>query len=128
MAMNETTGPEAFGRWLDLTMANRDITGRQVAKAMKVHESAVSRWRKGGGVPTMDTCLRLGKFLDVEPMRLAVTAGLVDGDLVGKSPLPDPEPTAYRAAVKKQIEAIRGLTQKERQALLSAYDEMRPTT
>jgi len=124
----DRTGPEAFGHWLDLTMSNRDIKGRTLARAMKVHESAVSRWRAGNGVPSMDTCLRLGKYLHVEPIRLAVTAGLLDGELAGVQPLPMPEPTAYRAAVKKQIQAIKGLTQRERQRLLDTYDEMRAVT
>lgn len=124
----DRAGPEAFGRWLDLTMANRNIKGRAVAKACKVHESAVSRWRKGNGVPSMDSCLRLAKFLDTEPLRLAVTAGLMDAELAGVEPLPLPEPTAYRKAVKEQILAIKGLTQRERQRLLDTYDEMRAVT
>ena len=70
MAMNETTGPEAFGRWLDLTMANRDITGRQVAKAMKVPASAVRRWRKLGIAPKNGTaCKALAHFLAPETTR-----------------------------------------------------------
>ncbi len=121
----DRTGPEAFGRWLDLTMANRNIKGRTLAKACKVHESAVSRWRAGNGVPSMDSCLRLAKYLDTEPLRLAVTAGLMDAELSGTEPLPMPEPTAYRRAVKQQISAIKGLTQRERQRLLDTYDEMR---
>lgn len=121
----ESTGPEAFGRWLDLTMANREIKGRTLAKACKVHESAVSRWRAGNGVPSMDSCLRLAKYLNIEPLRLAVTAGLMDAELAGVEPLPMPEPTAYRRAVKEQILAIKGLTQRERQRLLDTYDEMR---
>lgn len=122
------TGPEQFGQWLDLTMSNRDIKGRALAKALKVHESAVSRWRAGNGVPSMDSCLRLGKYLNVEPIRLAVTAGLMDGELVGVDPLPLPEPTAQRQAIKDQLAKIRGLTAKERQRLIDAYDEMRVVT
>lgn len=121
----DRTGPDAFGHWLDLTMSNRSIKGRALARALKVNESAVSRWRAGKGVPSMDSCLRLGKFLDVEPIRLAVTAGLIDGELAGVDPLPLPEPTAYRKAVKEQILAIKGLTKRERQKLLDTYDELR---
>lgn len=122
------TGPEAFGRYLDLTMANRGIKGRSLARALRVHESAVSRWRAGNGVPSMDSCLRLGKYLDVEPIRLAVLAGLMDGELIGVEPLPMPEPTAQRRAVREQINKIRGLTKAEREKLISAYDEMRAVT
>lgn len=121
----DRTGPEAFGRWLDLTMANNKIKGRSLARAVKVHESAVSRWRAGSGVPSMDSCLRLAKYLDVQPLRLAVTAGLMDEDMAGMPPLPMPEPTAYREAVKEQIRAIKGLTARERRKLVDAYDEMR---
>lgn len=124
----DRTGPEVFGRWLDLTMSNRGIKGRTLARAVKVHESAVSRWRAGNGVPSMDSCLRLAKFLDTEPLRLAVTAGLMDSELAGVEPLPLPEPTAYRKAVKAQIKAIKGLTERERQKLIDAYDEMRAVT
>lgn len=124
----DRTGPEAFGQWLDLTMSNREIKGRTLAKKLRVHESAVSRWRAGNGAPTMDSCLRLGKFLDVEPIRLAVTAGLVDGSLIGAEPLPMPEPTAQRKAIKAQLAKIRGLTAQERQQLIDAYDDMKAST
>lgn len=125
--MNQT-GPDVFGRWLDLTMSNREIKGRTLARALNVHESAVSRWRAGQGVPSMDSCLRLGQYLDVVPMRLVVTAGLVDAELAGVVPLPMPEPTAHRKAVKDQIKRIRGLTPAERQQLIDVYDDVRTTT
>lgn len=73
----------------------------------------------------MDSCLRLGKFLRVEPIRLAVTAGLMDGTLVGVTPLPMPEPTAHRKAIKDQLAKIRGLTANERQKLIDVYDELK---
>jgi transcriptional regulator with XRE-family HTH domain len=121
----EGTGPETFGRWLDLTMSNRDIKGRELSRKLKVHESAVSRWRAGNGVPSMDSCLRLGKFLNVEPIRLAVTAGLMDGELIGVEPLPMPEATAQRTAIRAQLGRIRGLTNAERDTLMDAYDDMK---
>ena len=119
--MPANTGARTFGRWLDLTMANRGIKGRQLARKLRVHESAVSRWRAGDGVPEMDNCLRLAKFLDVEPIRLAVTAGLMDGGLVSAEPLPMPEPTAQRQMVRDQLAKVRGLTEKERTAILATY-------
>jgi transcriptional regulator with XRE-family HTH domain len=107
-----------------MTMENRGIRATELAKKLKVTDSAVSRWRSGAGLPSMDACLRMAKVLRVEdPMRLAVTAGLVDGDLIGKAPLPLPEPTARRNRVKDQLANIKGLTAKERQHLLDAYDE-----
>lgn len=117
-------GAERFGRWLSLVMENRGISGTAIARHCKVHSSTVSRWRNGQVPPSMDAVVRLAKFLSIEePLRLAVTAGIVDGKLLGYEPLPMPEPTMQRANVKKQINHIRGLSAKERQALLDAYDD-----
>lgn len=107
-----------------MTMANRDIKGRTLAKKLDVHDSAVSRWRSCQGVPTLDTTMKLGRLLDVDPLRLAVTAGHMDGDMIGVKPLPLPEPTAQRLAVKAQLMKVRGLTPQERQRILDLYDQM----
>lgn len=117
-------GTEMFGLWLDLTMANRGIKGRALAKKLHVHDSAVSRWRSGQGTPAMDTLMRLAQTLGVDPIRLAVTAGLLDGQIVTATPLPLPAPTAQRQSVKEQLSKIRGITATEKQRLIQAYDEM----
>lgn len=115
---------DRFAQWLNMTMENKGIRAVSLAKKLNVTDSAVSRWRSGAGVPSMDACLRLAKVLQVaEPMRLAVTAGLIDGELIGFKPLPMPEPTARRKRVKAQLANIKGLTVRERQSLLDAYDE-----
>lgn len=115
---------DRFAQWLNMTMENRGMRAVELAKRLKVTDSAVSRWRSGAGLPSMDACLRMAKIFHLEePMRLAVTAGLVDGELLGIPPLPLPEPTARRNRVKDQLANIKGLTAKERQFLLDAYDE-----
>lgn len=117
------TDADRFAQWLNMTMENRGVRAVTLAKKLKVTDSAVSRWRSGGGLPSMDACLRLAKVFQVEdPMRLAVTAGLVDGELIGKAPLPMPEPTARRKRVKEQLANIKGLTARERQLLIDTYD------
>lgn len=113
-----------FGRWLDLTMANRDIKGRTLARKLHVHDSAVSRWKSGAGVPTLDTTMKLARVMGVDPIRLAITAGHMDGNIVGMDPLPMPEPTAQRALVKDRLSRIPGLTAEEKQHLIQAYDDM----
>lgn len=122
--MEIAPGAELFGRWLDLTMTNRSIKGRTLAKKLDVHDSAVSRWRSGQGAPALDTCMRLAKLLDVDPIQLAVTAGLMDGAIINIDPLSLPEPTAQRMAVKSQLMKIRGLTPTERQQLINLYDDL----
>lgn len=112
-----------FARWLDLTMENREISGRSLAKRIRVHDSAVSRWRSGEQSPSLDTVMRIAKALNVDGIRLAVTAGLIDSEAAGKDPLPLPEPTARRQAIKRQIGRIRGLTDHEKQRLMETYDD-----
>jgi transcriptional regulator with XRE-family HTH domain len=119
-----SSGTDRFAQWLNMSMENRGIRAVDLAKKLKVTDSAVSRWRSGAGLPSMDACLRMAKIFRVDqPMRLAVTAGLVDGKLIGVAELPLPEPTARRNRVKEQLENIKGLTANERQHLLNAYDE-----
>lgn len=114
---------ERFGQWLDLTLMNRGLSGREVARALKVTDGAVSKWRQGVSVPHMDTIVRLARYLDITPpLRLAVTAGLIDGALVELEPLPSPEPTRHRQATRERIERIPFLSEAERQHMLDSYD------
>lgn len=115
---------EVFGRWLDVSMANRHLSGRDVAVKVGVHDSAVSRWRSGKGTPTMEYLTALAELFGVDPLRLAVTAGLVSQKIAGVEPVDMPEPMAQREDVRKSITAIPGLTHGERQALLERYDEL----
>lgn len=113
-----------FGEWLDVTLSNKGIMGRALADRVGVHDSAVSRWRAGQGVPSIDALQRIAEFLDVDPLRLAVTAGQVPEKVAGVEPLTIPEPTARRQAVKRQLGRIRGITESERQHLLVTYEDM----
>lgn len=115
---------DRFAQWLDITMANRRIKGRILADKLGVHDSAVSRWRNGQSVPSLETIMRIATFFEEDPIRLAVTAGLMDADLVHAKPLPLPPPKARREHVREQIKAIKGLDKTEVARLLAAYDEV----
>lgn len=119
----DSAGDAHFARWLDLTMENSGITGASLAKRLGVTDAAVSRWRNGAGNPRLDTTLKLAKILGVDPLRLAVTAGHMDGPVIGITPLPMPEPTRRRARVHAGLARIPGLTAKERRRLMEVYDE-----
>jgi hypothetical protein len=67
--------------------------------------------------------MRIARALNVDGIRLAVTAGLLSSEEAGRLPLPMPEPTARRKSIKRQIARIRGLTDQEKQHLMEAYDE-----
>ena len=97
-------GPRMLGRWLDTTMANRGLTNRALAKEVHVHESAVHNWRKGKNIPQMSTLQAIARILDVDPVRLAVTAGLWDPDIA--QPLPTPEPVAKRAKARRRAQEL----------------------
>lgn len=113
-----------FDRWLDITMSNSHLSGRDVAAQLGVHDSAVSRWRSGKGVPSMEAVAALADMFSVEPLRLAVRAGLVSAKVAGVEPADMPEPTAQREEVRKSIMGIPGLTDLERQGLIEKYDEL----
>lgn len=113
---------DAFGQWLDVTLNDRGIKGIELASQLGVHDSAVSRWRSGVGRPTMASVIRLAKILEVDPLQLAATAGLLDGDAMGIPALPPPPIDARRERVREQIQAIKGLTEYSKQRLLEIAD------
>lgn len=113
-----------FPSWLDRTLVERGIAGGEVARALGVNDSAVSRWRNGKASPGLDSVMKLARFLEVNPVRLAVTAGLMKEDEAGAEPLPMPEDTRTKTMVYDQIMAMRGLTRAEKLALVQAYDRV----
>lgn len=113
-----------FGEWLDITMSNQKMMGRTLAEAVGVHDSAVSRWRAGNGVPSMDTVAKMAEVFSVDPLRLAVTSGHVPPKIAGVDPLDVPTPTAQRESVRRQLSRIKGVTDASRRKLLSAYEEI----
>jgi transcriptional regulator with XRE-family HTH domain len=94
---------EYFAEWLSRTLAERNIAGGDVAKALEVNDSAVSRWRNGRASPGLDSIMKLAAYLEVNPIALAVTAGLMDEQEVGMAPLPLPDDTAARKAERQEV-------------------------
>lgn len=113
---------EYFSDWLTRTLAEREIAGGEVARALGVNDSAISRWKNGKASPGLDSVMRLAEFLEVNPVALAVTAGLMEESQVGVAKLPLPEDTKTRGLVTDQILSIRGLTRDEKEALLRTYE------
>lgn len=111
---------EYFADWLTRTLAERDIAGGEVARALGVNDSAVSRWKNGKASPGLDSVMRLAEFLDVNPIALAVTAGLMEESKVGVPRLPPPRETRMLSYIENQIKKIRGLDDETRRALIEA--------
>ena len=115
---------EEFARWLDLTMENRNISGNKLAELMNVNISQVSRWRNGKGRPSLTTLYRLGRVLEVDPIRLAVTAGILTPEEAGKTALVMPSPRVRADRLARQLSKIKGLHPTERDALVAFYRSM----
>lgn len=116
-----------FAEWLSRTLIERGIAAGEVARALGVNDSAISRWRNAKATPGLESVMALAEFLDVHPLRLAVTAGLMREKQAGVGRLDLPEDTKTRALVKEQIMSIRGITGEERQAMIEAYDRVAAT-
>jgi transcriptional regulator with XRE-family HTH domain len=104
----------AFGRWLNAMMRARQLTGSDLARAVGVNPSTVSRWRRGA-TPDPSVLPSLAKALDVDPLRLMVTTGFVSPENARVEPLPmppAPDPLA------EDIYAIRNLSRESKEGLL----------
>lgn len=112
-----------FAEWLDRIMTERAISGGMIAKEVGVNDSAVSRWRNGKGSPGLDSIMKLAATLDVDPIRLAVTAGLMTDKEVGVAQLPLPEPTKAVRKAKESIMKIPGITEEDRKILVRTLAE-----
>lgn len=115
-----------FGRWLSITMGNKGLVAKDLAESVGVNASTLSRWMTGQAVPGMDRCVKLAAALNVDPGRLAVTAGQMHPEVARAAnldPLPIPPPTARLQHLKKQIDAIKGATPEVRQKLMEALNE-----
>lgn len=113
-----------FSNWLDVTLENLHLSGHMVSEAVGVNDSAVSRWRNGSSAPSLDNISKLAELLDLEPLRLAVTAGQLSAQLAGALPYPTPVPYVRQQAVKEQLGQVRGLQPEERTRLIDLYNEM----
>lgn len=110
---------EYFADWLTRTLAERDIAGGEVARALGVNDSAISRWKNGKASPGLDSVMKLADFLGENHIALAVTAGLMDAAKVGVARLPLPRETRMLSYVEEQIMKIRGLDDDTRKALIN---------
>jgi transcriptional regulator with XRE-family HTH domain len=89
-----------------------------------VNDSAISRWRNGKATPGLDSVMKLAEFLNVPPIALAVTAGLMDERQAGGvSKLPLPKQSRTLALAEDQIMKIRGLDDETRKALVNTLRE-----
>jgi transcriptional regulator with XRE-family HTH domain len=114
---------EYFATWLTRTLAERKIAGGEVARALEVNDSAISRWKNGKASPGLESVMKLADFLELNPVALAVTAGLMEEKKVGMARLPLPPETEMIGYIEEQIMKIRGLDDETRKALIQTARE-----
>lgn len=116
---------EYFAEWLTRTLMERGIAGGDVAKALDVTDSAISRWKNGKVRPELEKTMRLAAFLSVDPIRLAVTAGHMDANVVNVKPYPLPEVKRdlVRERLVKGLKDIQGLGADDVEKILATFDE-----
>ena len=115
-----------FGEWLEITLENRGMTGRELGELLGgVHEATVSRWRTGKAIPSVEALGQLADLLGLDKQRLVVTAGHPAAQLLDDvQPYPMPVPTAQRESIRRQIANIKGLSNAGRVKLLDTYDSI----
>lgn len=113
-----------FGRWLDTTLENHEVQGKDLAALLDVTPGAVSRWRNGQSVPNASTLSDIGDLLGVDKLRLLATADVKGVRESGIQPLDEPVSSGRRDRTRKEIAKIKSLDRFERQALIEAYDRI----
>lgn len=121
MTAKPRTGPEAFARWLDITMDNTQTSGNNLARKIGVNISQVSRWRHGHTLPTLEYITAIARAFNVDPHRLGVLSGRIPASMAKAEPLTTPEPRARLERVRTALDGVRGLTPSQRNAMLRAF-------
>lgn len=108
-------------------MWERGVSGGDIAKALDVNDSAISRWKNGKATPGLDSVFKLAKYFDVPGVALAVTAGLMTEGEAGTARLPLPEKNrSVELAEQHILDRIPGLSDEDREALLNTLHERYP--
>lgn len=98
------TEPLSFPRWLaDMSRALGYAREADLARALGLPQSTVSRWRKGSR-PSVEHLVRLSRVLKTELEPLLVLSGHVDADIGVDVLARPPEPPSPRTETVRRIE------------------------
>src|SRR4051794_10069999 len=103
--MAENTEARArFGGWLSTTMSSRGLSQAQLARAVGVADTQVSRWRRGQVVPTVQYLQRLADTFGVQRVTLDELVGLPVAQAGGPEPELEAELQAHQARLRKVMQ------------------------
>jgi DNA-binding XRE family transcriptional regulator len=57
---------------LKVLLAEKNMTNKQLAAGLKVREGTVSRWCTNDSQPSLETCYKIAKLLDVDVRELLI--------------------------------------------------------
>src|SRR5215472_10110973 len=91
--MTDSDDRTRFAGWLAASMSNRGLSQAQLARAVGVADTQVSRWRRGQVVPTVQYLQRIADTFGVERITLDELVGLpiAQGRRADSDAHPDPE-------------------------------------
>jgi transcriptional regulator with XRE-family HTH domain len=112
-----------FARWLDVTMQSRGLSQAELARAVGVADTQVSRWRRGQVVPTLRYLQQIADTFDVPRATLDRLAGYPVAEVPHEPPrvFEDPADQAALAAYEAHFRQV--LEEKIPRALWQAYME-----
>lgn len=113
--------PNAFARWLRVTMQTQGISQAELARAVGVADTQVSRWRRGQVVPTLRYLQQIADTFGVPRTTLDRLAGYPVAVLESAAAPPDPAALAEWQA--HQARFARLLEERVPRPLWPAYME-----
>lgn len=114
----------AFADLLDIELTNRGIAGKRLAQELGVSDATVNRLRTAVTAPRPEHITGIARLLNLDPARLAVTAGYPAEMFGNVEPYPSPRPTAEREAFRRYLEGVKGLNPAGRRKLLATFEEI----
>lgn len=89
--MNSPASPSDFADWLSRTARGLGYTSDiQLARALGIQPSTISRWRTKGLRPSVEHLLRISKLFGINIVPLLALAGHVPPEAVADSEVPEP--------------------------------------
>jgi transcriptional regulator with XRE-family HTH domain len=101
--MPELEPPSRFAGWLSTSMTSRGLTQAQLARAVGVADTQVSRWRRGQVVPTVQYLQRIADTFGVQRTTLDRLVGYPVAEASASGSARDPDVEAELQAHQARL-------------------------
>lgn len=110
-----------FARWLNVTMQSRGLSQAELARAVGVADTQVSRWRRGQVVPTLRYLQQIADTFEVPRTTLDRLAGYPVAEALHQPPRVFEDPTELAELAAYEAHFRQMLEEKIPRALWQAY-------